>query len=56
MIPSKLCYVPPSVKHLGLGPTTIQVLKPGPTTPQFSNHIDASDDKLTRYDTVRCMI
>ena len=45
MIPSILCYVPPSIELLG--PTTPKDLKPGPTTPLFSNHIDASDQAYT---------
>ena len=41
MIPSILCYVPPSVELLR--PTTSPVFKPGPkTSPAFSNQIDAS--------------
>ena len=39
MVPHFLCYLPPSVEFLGT--TTPQVFKPGPTTPQFSNQIDA---------------
>src|SRR6218665_1733206 len=50
MIPSNLCYVPPSVDFLG--PTTPpvfksrfstpSVFKPGPMTPQFSNQNGSS--------------
>jgi len=40
MIPSILCYVPPSAEFLVL--TTPPVFKPGSMTPQFSNQIDAS--------------
>ena len=43
MIPSILCYVPQSIELLGL--TTRQFFKPRPTTPMFTNHIDAADDK-----------
>ena len=42
MIPPILCCVPPSVELLGLRTTTPSVLKPGPTTPQFLNPINAS--------------
>jgi len=40
MIPSILCYVPQSVECFGH--TTPPVFRPGPTTPQFLNQIDAS--------------
>ena len=39
MILSILCYLLPSVELLGL--TNPRFLNPGPTTIQFSNHIDA---------------
>ena len=40
MIPSILCYLPPSVEHLG--PTTPKFLNPYPR-PQLSKQIDASE-------------